>query len=198
MPLWKRALDIVGASFGLLLLSPIMIAIALLVKFTSPGPVIFRQKRMGQGGRPFDFFKFRSMIPDAEHLKKDLRAKNELSGPVFKIKNDPRITPIGRILRKTSLDELPQFWNVLRGDMSLVGPRPPTLDEVPQYELWQRRRLDVTPGITCIWQVSGRSKIGFIEWVRMDIRYARNRTLANDLKLLAKTIPAVLAKDGAY
>ena len=197
MPPWKRGLDLLGATVGLILFSPLMLGISIAIKLTSPGPVIFKQMRAGLGGKPFVFYKFRTMINGAEKLKKDLLARNEQTGPVFKIKNDPRVTSIGRFLRKTSIDELPQFWNVLKGDMSLVGPRPPTLDEVPKYETWQNRRLDVTPGITCIWQVSGRSEIGFLDWVRMDIRYIRRIKFLHDLQILFQTLSSVLLRKGA-
>jgi lipopolysaccharide/colanic/teichoic acid biosynthesis glycosyltransferase len=160
--------------------------------------VIFRQTRIGRGGRPFVLFKFRTMCADAEKLKELLRARNEQTGPVFKMRRDPRVTRVGRLLRSTSIDELPQLWNVLRGDMTLVGPRPPTPDEVPKYEQWQRRRLSLTPGLTCIWQVSGRAEIGFLEWVRMDVRYAQRRSFWGDLRLLARTIPAILSGRGAH
>ncbi len=196
-PLLKRSVDVVVAGLALLVLSPVMLLAALAVKLTSPGPVIFRQTRVGLGGRHFDFFKFRTMRVDAEERKKDLLHRNEVSGPVFKIKNDPRMTPVGKLLRKTSIDELPQLWNVLRGDMSLVGPRPPVPEEVRVYDPWQRRRLEVPGGLTCIWQVSGRSEIPFEEWVRMDIRYGRRRSLWYDFLLLARTIPAVLTGRGA-
>jgi lipopolysaccharide/colanic/teichoic acid biosynthesis glycosyltransferase len=194
----KRALDIVVAGGMLVALSPLFAVVAALIKLTSPGPVIFKQMRAGKGGRPFAFYKFRSMYLDAEARKAALRGQNEVDGPIFKMKNDPRITPVGRTLRKWSIDELPQLWNVLNGDMTLVGPRPPTLDEVESYEPWQRRRLSLTGGLTCIWQVSGRSQIGFEDWMRMDSRYARHRSLRMDLKILAQTAGAVLARRGAY
>jgi len=197
LPRWKRAMDVIGSAFALILFSPLMLLVAAAVKFTSRGPVIFKQPRAGMGEKPFIFYKFRSMTDGAEAMKEDLMNQNELAGPVFKITNDPRVTPVGRLLRRTSLDELPQFWNVLKGDMSLVGPRPPTLDEVPQYECWQRMRIQITPGITGIWQVSGRSDIPFDQWVRMDIHYLRNRSLLLDLGILAKTIGAVLTRRGA-
>lgn len=197
MPIEKRALDIVVASIAITMALPVMVAAAIAVKVTSPGPVIFRQNRAGLGGVPFTMFKFRSMYQDAEHRMEELRKHNEMDGPVFKIKNDPRITPVGRFLRKTSIDELPQLFNVLIGDMSLVGPRPPIIKETHEYESWQFRRLEVTPGITCIWQVSGRNGVDFEEWMRMDSRYAIDRSLWTDLKILAKTVPAVLWGRGA-
>ena len=171
---------------------------ALLVKITSPGPVIFAQPRAGRGGRPFQFYKLRSMYQDAEERKNALRLVNEKDGPIFKIKNDPRITPVGKVIRKFSIDELPQLFNVLKGDMTLVGPRPPVLDEVKEYETWQRQRLDITGGITCIWQVSGRSEVTFREWMRMDVRYRKQRSLKLDLKLICKTFGAVFSGKGAY
>ena len=198
LPAWKRAMDIVGATVALIVFSPIMVAVAIAIKLTSKGPVIFKQQRAGLGGKPFTFYKFRTMFENADTMKENLLHCNEQIGPVFKIKADPRITTVGRFLRKTSIDELPQLWNVLTGDMSLVGPRPPTLDEVPHYETWQYKRLAVTPGITCIWQVSGRSKIGFEDWVRMDIRYTKARSLIHDIKILLRTIPAVISQRGAH
>ena len=194
----KRTLDIVGAATALLLLSPVILVLAALVKLTSRGPVFYRSTRIGRGGRPFTFFKLRSMVQDAEGKRRHLKHLNEADGPVFKIARDPRITPIGRFLRTTSLDEVPQFWNVLRGDMSLVGPRPPIAEEVAQYEPWQLRRLDVRPGITCLWQISGRSRIGFQEWMRLDLEYIRHQSLRLDAKILLRTIPAVLSREGAY
>ena len=153
---------------------------------------------MGKNGQVFTFWKFRTMTVDAADRKPDLLDRNEQTWPVFKMKRDPRVTPLGGLLRKTSLDELPQLWNVLQGDMSLVGPRPPTLDEVQEYERWHLRRLELTPGLTCIWQVSGRSLIGFADWVRMDLQYAARRSVLVDLMLLARTIPAVLSGRGAH
>lgn len=194
----RRALDICVASGMLLLLSPLLLCVAVAVKLTSAGPILFRQQRAGQGGVPFTFYKFRSMYLDAEARKAALASSNEQSGPVFKMKNDPRMTPLGRLIRRASIDELPQLYNVLIGDMTLVGPRPPTLDEVEKYEPWQRDRLSVKGGLTCIWQVSGRSEIGFQDWVRMDLRYARQRGLAMDIGLLAKTAKAVVSGRGAY
>lgn len=198
MPFWKRVFDIVGSSFLLILFSPVMLLAAAAIKLTSPGPIIFMQKRVGRGGKPFDFYKFRSMIENADAMKKTLLEQNEQAGPVFKIKNDPRVTPVGHILRKTSIDELPQLWNVLKGDMSLVGPRPPTVDEVPRYHSWQRRRLDLTGGLTCLWQVSGRSNVGFEDWMRMDLDYIHKKSFLLDLKLLLKTPIEVLRGRGAH
>ncbi|MFT6110479.1 MAG: lipopolysaccharide/colanic/teichoic acid biosynthesis glycosyltransferase [Planctomycetota bacterium] len=183
---------------ALVLVSPVLLTAAVLVKVSSPGPTIFAQTRAGRGGRPFQFYKLRSMYRDAEDRKNALRLVNEQDGPIFKIKNDPRITPVGRILRKFSIDELPQLFNVLRGDMTLVGPRPPVMDEVKEYETWQRQRLDITGGITCIWQVSGRSDVTFREWMRMDVRYRKQRSIGLDLKLVWKTFGAVFSGKGAY
>jgi lipopolysaccharide/colanic/teichoic acid biosynthesis glycosyltransferase len=194
---WKRALDVAGALTGLVVLLPLFAVLAAAVKLTSRGPVLFRQWRSGRGGRPFLMYKFRTMIQDAEAHKTALLELNERDGPAFKIKDDPRVTPVGRFLRMTSLDELPQLWNVLRGDMSLVGPRPLPCSETAACDLWQRRRLDVTPGLTCIWQVRGRGGVCFADWIRMDVQYIRSVSLAHDLKLLALTVPAVLLRKGA-
>ncbi|MEZ6018304.1 MAG: sugar transferase [Planctomycetota bacterium] len=198
LPLWRRVIDICVATLLLMLLLPFFCVVALCVKLDSPGPVLFVQWRAGRGGRPFRFYKFRSMYIDAEQRKGELTEQNEQVGPIFKIRQDPRITRIGRWIRKASIDEMPQLWNVLIGDMTLVGPRPPTLDEVAAYEAWQRERLDITGGLTCIWQVSGRSEIGFEEWVRMDLEYKRHRSPLFDVKLLWRTIGAVFTGRGAY
>jgi lipopolysaccharide/colanic/teichoic acid biosynthesis glycosyltransferase len=197
LPWWKRAIDIIAAGSALLVLAPLMSAIAMLIKCGSPGPIMFGQWRAGLGGKPFWIYKFRTMIPDAEMHKANLRSKSEQDGPAFKMKHDPRITPIGRVLRVTSLDELPQLWNVLKGDMSLVGPRPLPLDESAACKQWQKRRLDLTPGLTCIWQVKGRSRVTFVEWMRMDLAYARTRSLLHDIRIILQTIPAVLLRRGA-
>jgi lipopolysaccharide/colanic/teichoic acid biosynthesis glycosyltransferase len=197
-PWWKRVLDVTGALVGLVLCLPLLAAVAVAVKATSRGPVLFRQWRSGQGGRPFLIYKFRTMVDDAEVRKQDLLALNERDGPAFKIKNDPRVTRVGRLLRAASLDELPQLWNVLKGDMSLVGPRPLPCHETAACARWQRRRLDVTPGLTCIWQVFGRGGVTFAEWIRMDVRYIRSLSLLQDLKLLALTVPAVILRRGAH
>jgi exopolysaccharide biosynthesis polyprenyl glycosylphosphotransferase len=194
----KRFVDVIGAALALLLLSPVILVLAIIVRATSRGPVFYRSKRIGSGGREFTFYKLRSMVKDADLKRRHLSHLNEADGPVFKIARDPRITPIGRFMRSTSLDEVPQFWNVLRGDMSLVGPRPPIPEEVAQYEPWQLRRLDVRPGLTCLWQISGRSRIGFQEWMRLDLEYIRHRSLKLDVKILLRTIPAVLSREGAY
>lgn len=193
----KRAVDLVLASVGMVLALPVMAIAALAIKCTSRGPVLFRQDRAGYGGRPFAFLKLRTMVDGAEQMKGALTALNEADGPVFKITRDPRVTLVGRFLRKTSMDELPQLWNVLRGDMSIVGPRPPTLDEIVKYASWQRRRLHAMGGLTCLWQVGGRSNVGFLDWMRLDLRYLRHRTLGMDLLLILRTIPAVLVGRGA-
>ncbi|MCX5800442.1 MAG: sugar transferase [Candidatus Eisenbacteria bacterium] len=195
---FKRVLDLVLSLIGMILGIPLACLIALAIKLDSPGPVLFKQVRVGQGGTLFVFYKFRSMFVGAEGIKKEFLHLNEMDGPVFKLFDDPRITRVGRFLRKSSLDELPQLINVLRGDMSLVGPRPPVPEEVRLYEPWQMRRLAVKPGMTCLWQVSGRSIIGFDEWMRLDTQYIRNRSFLLDLRILLRTIPAVLSGTGAY
>ncbi|SEM35967.1 exopolysaccharide biosynthesis polyprenyl glycosylphosphotransferase [Stigmatella aurantiaca] len=193
----KRLFDITSSSAALLVLSPLMLTVALLIKLTSRGPVLFKQKRVGLHGKPFSMLKFRSMVVNAEELKARLEAMNEQTGPVFKIKNDPRITRVGRFIRKYSIDELPQPLNVLRGEMSVVGPRPPLPNEVAKYAAWQRRRLSVRPGLTCIWQVSGRNQITFDEWMYLDMQYIDHWTLRTDLDLILKTVPVVLTGSGA-
>lgn len=195
----KRVLDILVATIVLLLAAPAMALVAVLIKLTDGGPALFWQIRVGKWGRPFQFPKFRSMVVNAEALQQALMADNQHSaGVTFKIKRDPRITWIGRIIRKTSMDELPQLWCVLVGDMSLVGPRPALVKEVALYSLQDRRRLDVTPGLTCTWQVSGRSDIAFPEQVELDVDYIEQQSLKHDLALLFKTIPAVISGRGAY
>ena len=195
----KQLIDFFGSLFLLIALSWLFAILAILIKFTSPGPVLFRQQRSGLNGAPFTLYKFRTMGTNAEQLKHELEAMNEMSGPVFKVTNDPRITPMGRFLRKYSLDELPQLFNVLRTEMSLVGPRPLPVDEVKRFEnLAHRRRLSVKPGITCLWQISGRNQISdFKEWVRLDLEYIDNWSLWLDLKILVRTIPAVFTGTGA-
>jgi lipopolysaccharide/colanic/teichoic acid biosynthesis glycosyltransferase len=197
VPAWKRAIDIVGAIAGMILILPLLIFVAAAIKLTSRGPIIFTQQRAGLGGRPFTIYKFRTMVNDAEAKKRSLRIFSEQDGPAFKLENDPRITSIGKLLRKSSIDELPQLWNVLKGDMSLVGPRPLPIDESDACQNWQRRRLDITPGLTCIWQVQGRSQVTFDEWVRMDVNYMRRRTILHDLSILLRTVPAVILRRGA-
>lgn len=186
--LMKRSIDILGGVFGIILLIPLFIIISLAIKIESKGPVFFIQKRCGKDGRIFKMFKFRSMVCNAEEKLGDLMHLNEMSGPVFKIKNDPRITRIGSFIRRTSIDELPQLINVLKGDMSLVGPRPPIDREVLEYTEYEMQRLLIKPGLTCYWQVSGRSNIGFDEWVKLDIKYIMERNLWIDIKLIFKTV----------
>ena len=194
----KRAIDILGSSAALLMLSPVLIAAAIATKLTSPGPVFFLQERVGLNKRRFKIYKFRTMVVNAEALMASLESKNEAGGPVFKMQDDPRITPIGKLLRRTSIDELPQFINVLKGDMSLVGPRPlPVRDYKGFNEDWQRRRFSVKPGITCLWQVGGRSGITFDQWMRLDLQYLDEWSLWLDVKILLKTVPAVLKGQGA-
>ena len=194
----KRTLDILLSGIALALLSPLFLLIALLIKLEDRGPVFFAQTRVGQFGREFRMFKFRSMCMDAEQRLKDLLAKNQhKQGVTFKLKNDPRITRVGRLLRKFSLDELPQFYNVFKGDMSLVGPRPPVPREVALYSQSDRRRLAVKPGITCIWQVSGRAEIDFKGQVQLDVQYIESQRTSTDLRILAKTVPAVISGRGA-
>ena len=194
----KRIVDVLAASAGLVLTAPLMLFVAMAIKLESAGPLLFRHMRLGKDGRPFVMLKFRSMYQGAPAFQVQLIGENEIPGPVFKIRADPRITRVGRLIRKYSLDELPQLWNVLRGEMSLVGPRPPVPEEVARYEPWQRERLAVKPGLTCTWQVSGRSDIPFDEWVRMDIEYVRSCSFRQDLKLLLLTVPAVITARGAY
>lgn len=187
----KRCFDFVVSLVLLLVFSPLLALIAVMIKLDSTGPVIFSQKRVGLNGRMFTFFKFRTMVPGAETIKCHFEELNELDGPVFKIRNDPRITRVGRVLRRTSLDELPQLFNVLRGEMSIVGPRPPLPKEVDKYELWQRRRLSMKQGLTCLWQVSGRNALDFKTWMNLDLYYIDNWSWWLDLKILLRTIPAM-------
>ncbi|MDX1450360.1 MAG: sugar transferase, partial [Acidimicrobiia bacterium] len=194
----KRVIDIIGATLALAVLSPVLLITALAVRLSSPGPVIHRQIRIGQDGEPFIFLKFRSMYIDAEHLKKSLTQYNEAEGPIFKIRQDPRITPVGRWIRKLSIDEMPQLLHVLTGRMSLVGPRPHLPEEVAVYDGEARRRLAVRPGVTGIWQVSGRSDLDFETWIAMDLEYLDHWSLWLDLKLMARTFTAVLSGRGAY
>jgi exopolysaccharide biosynthesis polyprenyl glycosylphosphotransferase len=193
----KRIMDVVISAVALVILAPLMMVVAGIIKFTSPGRVFFVQERVGMNRRKFKLLKFRSMVADAEARKKDLAALNEMDGPVFKVKNDPRVTPIGRFIRKTSIDELPQLINVLKGEMSLVGPRPPLPSEVDQYEWLHRRRLSIKPGITCLWQVNGRNTVTFGRWMEMDKEYVENWSIWLDIKILAQTLPVVLLRRGA-
>lgn len=196
----KRGIDIAVSLAALLCLSPLFAVVALMIRLTDHGPALFWQVRVGKWGRPFAFPKFRSMVIDAEAQRRKLMQANQHGGEgiTFKMKHDPRITWIGRIIRRTSIDELPQLWCVLRGDMSLVGPRPALVSEVARYSLEDRRRLDITPGLTCIWQVSGRSDIPFEEQCRLDVEYIEQQSTLADIKLLLKTIPAVITGKGAY
>ena len=193
----KRLMDILGSAIALTVSSPVLLILAVLVKLTSKGPVIYRQVRCGLYGRKFVLYKFRSMCEGAEDVLWEIKHLNEMDGPVFKMRNDPRVTPLGRLLRKSSLDEWPQFWNVLKGDMSLVGPRAPLPEEVKEYTRWQRRRLSVKPGITCLWQVSGRNEIDFQEWMKLDLFYIDHWSLLLDLKILLRTFPVVLLGKGS-
>jgi lipopolysaccharide/colanic/teichoic acid biosynthesis glycosyltransferase len=196
----KRALDLALVVPAVVLLMPLFLLVALAIKLHDRGPVLFWQQRVGLNGRVFSFPKFRSMCVNAEAVRAALLAANEhgSEGVTFKMKRDPRITPVGRLIRRTSIDELPQLWSIVRGDMSLVGPRPPLVNEVARYTMEERQRLSVTPGLTCIWQVNGRSEIPFPQQVEMDIDYIQQRSIGNDIKLIAKTVPAVVRGRGAY
>ncbi len=196
MPWWKRAIDLCGATVGLTIAAPIVLAAAAAIKVTSSGPAFFVQEREGRGGRRFRMWKLRTMHVDAEHKKEHLRDLSHQDGPAFKMRRDPRTTRLGRFLRATSIDEMPQFWNVLRGEMSLVGPRPLPTAESQACEGWQRRRLDMTPGMTCIWQVSGRGKVRFDDWIRMDLRYGAKQSMLHDLKLVVVTLPSLIFQRG--
>lgn len=191
-PLWKRALDVFGASFGLVAAVPLIAAAAIIIRTTSPGPVFFAQERIGYLGRRFKIYKLRTMVANAEELKASLLDHNERDGPAFKMRHDPRITRFGRLLRSTGLDELPQLFNVLAGDMSLVGPRPLPVAEAEQCLRWQRARMNTKPGLTCYWQLSKSRKMSFVEWMRLDMRYARARNLWLDTKLIVNTFSAVI------
>jgi exopolysaccharide biosynthesis polyprenyl glycosylphosphotransferase len=193
----KRTFDIVVSATVLLVASPVLLLVCVAIKLDSPGPIFFPQRRIGLSGREFTLYKFRSMCLDAEHRLPDVREYNEMGGPVFKMLRDPRVTRVGRWLRRTSLDEFPQFWNVLRGEMSIVGPRPPIPAEVKRYERWQRRRLSVRPGITCTWQVSGRNDIDFEQWMALDLEYIDTWSFWRDLHIVMRTIPAVILGKGA-
>ena len=187
-PFWKRAIDVVGASTGLFLLSPVFAVSAMAVRLSGPGPVFFKQLREGKDGKSFHIYKFRTMVVEAEDMKDDLRKNSEQDGPAFKIKNDPRLTAVGKYLRKSCIDELPQLVNVLNGTMSLVGPRPLPVNESLECMIWQRKRLEVVPGLTCIWQLQGDRNTRFNEWMRMDMEYIRRRSFWFDIKLIAKTV----------
>lgn len=195
----KRTLDIIGAAAGLVILLPLFVVVGILIKLEDrQGPVFFKQIRVGRNGKPFGMYKFRSMVTNAEAMLDQLLEQNETTGAMFKMKNDPRVTRIGRFIRKTSIDELPQLWNVLKGDMSLVGPRPPLPREVDEYTEYDKLRLLATPGCTGLWQVSGRSNIGFREMVELDLKYIKERSIALDLKLIFKTIAAMVGSKDAY
>ncbi|MGH9786175.1 MAG: sugar transferase, partial [Terriglobia bacterium] len=193
----KQAMDLALGVVLLVLTAPLLAAIALLVRLTSPGPAIYRQLRCGLNGRKFWFYKFRSMYQDADQMQAEVAHLNEMDGPVFKSSRDPRVTPLGWFLRRTSLDETPQLFNILKGDMSFVGPRPPLPQEVAQYEKWQRRRLRMKPGLTCLWVLEGRNQINFARWMKLDMEYIDNWSLSLDFKILLLTVPRVLTGRGA-
>ena len=190
----KRALDVIASFLGLVILSPILLIVAILIKLESKGPAIFAQSRIGLNGKEFKMYKFRSMVQNAEELKEKLAKQNEMSGPMFKIKNDPRVTKVGKFIRKTSIDELPQLLNILKGDMTLVGPRPSLPREVEKFESWMLKRLEVKPVLPCYWQVSGRNNIDFYEWMKLDLKYVNDMGFWLDIKLIFKTV-AVLFGD---
>ena len=197
-PFIKRLMDIGISATALIVLSPLFLVLSIIVKITSDGPIFFKQERVGLNGRQFTLYKFRTMVKDAEHKLKDLLSNNEMNGPVFKLKDDPRLTNIGKFLRKFSLDEFPQLWNVLKGEMSIVGPRPPLPSEVSKYDNWQRRRLTMRPGLTCLWQVSGRNKIkDFSDWAKLDLDYIDRWSLWLDINIILRTFPAVIFGIGA-
>lgn len=193
----KRVTDIFLSAIGLILLSPILLIVAIAIRIDSKGPIIFKQDRVGKDGKSFSMYKFRSMIVNAEELKTKLETKNEMSGPMFKMKNDPRITKVGRFIRKTSIDELPQLINVIKGDMSLVGPRPSLPKEVEQFSPWMLERLKVKPGITCYWQVMGRNNIAFEEWMKLDVKYVHEMNYWLDIKLIFKTFFVLFGDESA-
>lgn len=193
----KRLFDIAFSIMAIIILSPVFLLVALIIKSDSKGPVFFHQRRVGVMGKPFYMHKFRSMVSDAEQRFKEVEDKNEISGFMFKIKDDPRVTRVGRIIRKTSIDELPQLFNVLKGDMSIVGPRPPIGREVQKYDAWHNLRLSVKPGITGLWQVSGRNNIGFEDMCRLDLKYIRERNFIYDIKIIFKTLPVLLGDSRA-
>ena len=194
----KRVFDIIASFCGLIILSPMLLIVSLAIKVDSKGPVFFKQKRVGKNGELFEMYKFRSMVVNAEELKENLEEQNEMSGPMFKIKDDPRITKVGKFIRKTSIDELPQLWNVLKGDMSLVGPRPSLPKEVEQFDNWMFKRLSVRPGLTCYWQVSGRNNIDFEDWMKLDVKYVEERNLWIDIKLIFKTVFVLFGDKNAH
>lgn len=193
----KRLVDVAASTALLVMMAPLVVLAAIAIRFNSPGSIFFQQERIGLNGRIFTLYKFRTMIEDAHKRRIEVEHLNEMTGPVFKMKSDPRVTPVGRFLRRFSLDEIPQLWNVLRGDMSLVGPRPPIPEEVSLYKRWQRRRLSMKPGLTCLWQVSGRNTVDFDRWMELDLQYIDNWSPGLDLKILLRTIPAVISGRGA-
>lgn len=194
----KRIIDFLGAILGIIILSPLLLIVALVIKIESEGSSIFLQKRVGKNGKEFKMYKFRSMVINAEELKDELKDKNEMSEPMFKIREDPRVTKVGRFIRKTSIDELPQLFNVLKGEMSLVGPRPSLTNEVDQFTEYQKQRLIVKPGLTCYWQVYGRNNIDFEEWMDMDIKYMKERNIWIDIKLILKTVCVLFGNKAEY
>ena len=194
----KRIIDIIGSIIGIVLVSPVLLVTAVLINLESKGRIFFSQTRVGLHGKEFKIYKFRSMVDGAEALRKSIEHKNEMSGPMFKVRGDPRITKIGRFIRKTSIDELPQLINVLKGEMSLVGPRPSIPSEVEKFEAWMLKRLEVKPGLTCYWQVSGRNNICFEDWMKLDIDYVNNRNMQLDIKLIFKTIILLFGDKNAY
>lgn len=195
---FKRVIDILGSGFGLIILSPLFLIVAIAIKFEdSKGSVLFSQKRVGQYGKEFNMYKFRSMVSNAEELKAKLMEQNEMSGPMFKMKHDPRITKVGKFIRKTSIDELPQLINILKGEMSLVGPRPSLPKEVDKFESWMLERLEVKPGLTCYWQVMGRNDIDFEDWMKLDIKYVHDRNFWLDIKLIFKTFFVLFGDESA-
>ncbi|MGG2468163.1 sugar transferase [Paraclostridium bifermentans] len=194
----KRLIDILGSLIGIIILSPIFIIVAIAIKIEDPkGSILFGQERNGKYPKTFKMYKFRSMVHNAEELLEKLKAQNEMTGPAFKMKNDPRITKVGKFIRKTSIDELPQLINILKGDMSFVGPRPPIPREVAEYDEYQLQRLSVKPGLTCYWQVSGRNNIDFDEWIELDLKYIKERNIFLDIKLILMTVPALLGDKNA-
>ncbi len=194
----KRAFDIVLSAIALIVLLPLLITVLIAIKVDSRGPAIFKQERMGYRGKIFNMYKFRTMVTNAEQLLKEVQQRNQASGHMFKIKDDPRITNLGRFLRKTSIDELPQLINVIKGEMSLVGPRPPLIREVENYDIWHHLRMSIKPGLTGIWQISGRNKLGFDEMIRLDLKYIRERNFWYDLKIIIKTMPVLLGDRNAF
>lgn len=195
---FKRSIDVICSIIGLISLSPIFLIVSILIRLESKGEIIFKQKRVGLNGEEFEIYKFRSMVVNAEELKEKLAEENEMSGPMFKMKDDPRITKVGKFIRKTSIDELPQLINVVKGEMSLVGPRPSLPKEVAEFEEWMNERLLVKPGLTCYWQVSGRNNIDFEDWMKLDIKYVRERNFWLDIKLILKTILVLFGDENAH